>query len=302
MAFATINYFSHSLKKASSFNVVFPDDPTTPRPWSVFYLLHGLSDDHTIWMRRTSIERYVAGLPLVVVMPDGGRGWYTNAVEGVRLRGRPDQGRHRPDRADLPRQGRARRPGDRRALDGRLRRGQARAEAPRAVRQRQLALRARSGSSADPRRAGAQPRVRADLRRVAQGRPRGPVRDRRTDRPRPHPGAPDRLRRPKTSCSTRTARSTSTWKRCTSPRIPGVPRRPRLGLLGPARSGGHRVPRQEPGSSKALRQVSETAADLAPDGHGHEDERRTSPMPCRPVTRRRSDNEAITSGHPGRHT
>ena len=49
----------------------------------MFYLLHGLSDDHTIWMRRTSIERYVAGLPLVVVMPDGGRGWYTNALEGL---------------------------------------------------------------------------------------------------------------------------------------------------------------------------------------------------------------------------
>jgi S-formylglutathione hydrolase FrmB len=82
MAFATINYHSRSLQKASSFNIVFPDDAEIPRPWSVFYLLHGLSDDHTIWMRRTSIERYVEGLPLVVVMPDGGRGWYTNALEG----------------------------------------------------------------------------------------------------------------------------------------------------------------------------------------------------------------------------
>ena len=53
MAFATINYHSHSLNKASSFNVVFPDDPEIPRPWAAFYLLHGLSDDHTIWMRRT---------------------------------------------------------------------------------------------------------------------------------------------------------------------------------------------------------------------------------------------------------
>jgi putative tributyrin esterase len=82
MAFATINYHSRSLQKASSCDVVFPDDPGISGPWSVFYLLHGLSDDQTIWMRRTSIERYVAGLPLVVVMPDGGRGWYTNALEG----------------------------------------------------------------------------------------------------------------------------------------------------------------------------------------------------------------------------
>jgi putative tributyrin esterase len=82
MAFATINYHSRSLQKASSFDIVFPDDPKIPKPWATYYLLHGLSDDHTIWQRRTSIERYVADLPLVVVMPDGGRGWYTNAFEG----------------------------------------------------------------------------------------------------------------------------------------------------------------------------------------------------------------------------
>jgi S-formylglutathione hydrolase FrmB len=82
MAFARINYFSRSLVKASSVSVVFPDDPSVPKPWWTFYLLHGLSDDDTIWMRRTSIERYAEGLPLVVVMPDGGRGWYTNAQVG----------------------------------------------------------------------------------------------------------------------------------------------------------------------------------------------------------------------------
>jgi putative tributyrin esterase len=90
MAFATINSFSRALQKASSFNIVFPDDPSIARPWAAFYLLHGLSDDHTIWMRRTSIERYVAGLPLVVVMPDGGRGWYTNAVNPLGYRHEDD--------------------------------------------------------------------------------------------------------------------------------------------------------------------------------------------------------------------
>jgi S-formylglutathione hydrolase FrmB len=79
---ALCKHFSRSLQKASSVSVVFPDEPEVARPWSSFYLLHGLSDDDTIWMRRTSIERYVQGLPLVVVMPDGGRGWYTNAAVG----------------------------------------------------------------------------------------------------------------------------------------------------------------------------------------------------------------------------
>ncbi len=82
MAFATIRYYSHSLGKASSFSVIFPDSPDADRPWSVYYLLHGLSDDHTTWSRRSCVERYTLGYPLVVVMPDGGRGWYTNAVDG----------------------------------------------------------------------------------------------------------------------------------------------------------------------------------------------------------------------------
>ena len=85
MAFATIHYYSKSLVRASSFNVIFPDEPDAQRPWAVYYLLHGLSDDHTTWCRRTSIERYVLGYPLMVVMPNGGRGWSTNAVEGEKF-------------------------------------------------------------------------------------------------------------------------------------------------------------------------------------------------------------------------
>jgi S-formylglutathione hydrolase FrmB len=50
-------------------------------PFPVFYLLHGLSDNHTAWIRRTSIERYVQDLPLIVVMPNGDRGFYTDAVD-----------------------------------------------------------------------------------------------------------------------------------------------------------------------------------------------------------------------------
>ena len=38
-------------------------------PAKVLYLLHGASDDETIWQRRTSIERYAAPLGLAVVMP-----------------------------------------------------------------------------------------------------------------------------------------------------------------------------------------------------------------------------------------
>ena len=66
------------LHKMTSCMVILPEN-AGPGPFPVFYLLHGLSDDHTAWTRRTSLERYVEGLPLIVVMPDGGRGWYTDS-------------------------------------------------------------------------------------------------------------------------------------------------------------------------------------------------------------------------------
>lgn len=85
MAFCELTYFSRALGKQTSANVILPEGEDGPRakpPFAVFYLLHGLSDDHTMWMRRSSIERYVEGLPLIVVMPDGGRGFYVNAEQG----------------------------------------------------------------------------------------------------------------------------------------------------------------------------------------------------------------------------
>jgi S-formylglutathione hydrolase FrmB len=79
MAFAEIRYFSGAIGKQNSANVILPD---VPGPWQVMFLLHGMSDDHTIWSRRSRIESYVTELPLLVVMPDGGRSFYCDAVEG----------------------------------------------------------------------------------------------------------------------------------------------------------------------------------------------------------------------------
>lgn len=81
MPWMELHYFSQAIGLQSTASVILPD-PALEGPFHVMFLLHGLSDDHTIWMRRTSIERYVEGVPLIVVMPDGGRGFYTNAVAG----------------------------------------------------------------------------------------------------------------------------------------------------------------------------------------------------------------------------
>ena len=66
MATCTLHFHSPALAKAASMNVILPESRLGQPPFPVFYLLHGLSDDHTIWTRRTSIERYVAALPLIV--------------------------------------------------------------------------------------------------------------------------------------------------------------------------------------------------------------------------------------------
>ena len=75
MALLDVHFDGESIGKQSSMLVLMPPGKG---PFPVLYLLHGLSDDHTIWLRRTGIERYVAGLNLIVVMPDGHRSFYVN--------------------------------------------------------------------------------------------------------------------------------------------------------------------------------------------------------------------------------
>ena len=55
-------------------------EPTGP---PVLYLLHGLSDDDSIWTRHTSIERYAAPLGLAVVMPAVQRSFYLDEAVGL---------------------------------------------------------------------------------------------------------------------------------------------------------------------------------------------------------------------------
>jgi S-formylglutathione hydrolase FrmB len=80
MALCELHWGSQVIGKNVGAYVYLPDD--APPPFPTFYLLHGLSDDYTIWLRRTGIERYAARHGLMVVMPDGFRGFYTANADG----------------------------------------------------------------------------------------------------------------------------------------------------------------------------------------------------------------------------
>lgn len=88
MAFIQCRFWSDALQMQSEMWVLLPQgaclDVRRRRPIPTLYLLHGLSDDHTIWMRRTSIERYADEAGLAVVMPSTHRGFYTDMADGPR--------------------------------------------------------------------------------------------------------------------------------------------------------------------------------------------------------------------------
>ena len=91
MALLSCDFYSDALELSTSMTVVLPQETTTqigmtgvqaPGAPPVLYLLHGLSDDHTTWARRTSVERYAAPLGLAVVMPAVHRSFYADERHG----------------------------------------------------------------------------------------------------------------------------------------------------------------------------------------------------------------------------
>lgn len=96
MAFIQLDCFSETLELSVNLNVILPQpasdkqigmasaaaDDATQRGHPTLYLFHGLSDDHTIWMRRTSVERYAAQRGLAVIMPAVNRSMYADTAFG----------------------------------------------------------------------------------------------------------------------------------------------------------------------------------------------------------------------------
>lgn len=91
MALLNCRFFSEALRESTTMTVILPESAVgqigmetvegSGKP-PVLYLLHGLSDDDSIWLRRTSIERYAAALGIAVVMPKVGRSFYADEAVG----------------------------------------------------------------------------------------------------------------------------------------------------------------------------------------------------------------------------
>ncbi len=91
MALIHIDFFSDSLGMCVACDVILPQKAsgqigmaaaTRGDKHPVLWLLHGASDNHTIWQRRTSIERYAAPLGLAVVMPNAHLSSYADMAHG----------------------------------------------------------------------------------------------------------------------------------------------------------------------------------------------------------------------------
>lgn len=80
----TLKHGSQSLEMGKHVNVLIPEKKAPIGGFPVLYLLHGYYGDYTDWLYLSNIIRYVEGLDLVVVMPDGANSYYANHPHGLK--------------------------------------------------------------------------------------------------------------------------------------------------------------------------------------------------------------------------
>lgn len=92
MALLHVDFFSEVLGMCMNMEVLLPQQAKSQigvnckagdGKCKTMYLLHGMSDDQTIWQRYTSIERYVNQLGIAVVIPTTHLAFYTDTTYGM---------------------------------------------------------------------------------------------------------------------------------------------------------------------------------------------------------------------------
>lgn len=81
-----MKYYSRALGMQTTLNVIIPERKEgygeADGEYKTLYLLHGLSDDYSMWLRRSSVERYADERGIAVVMPGVERSWYADTAYG----------------------------------------------------------------------------------------------------------------------------------------------------------------------------------------------------------------------------
>ena len=78
----TVRFQSKLINASLPYNVILPADYDTSRTtrYPVLYLLHGLMGHYSDWLQRTNVADYAADYRMIVVMPEGNDGWYTDSA------------------------------------------------------------------------------------------------------------------------------------------------------------------------------------------------------------------------------
>ena len=87
MVFSDFHFYSEVLGIQTAAYILLPQPQVAAQsssPIPVLYLLHGLSDDHTMWLRQTRVEQYAQRYRLAVVMPAANRSFYMDMAHGAK--------------------------------------------------------------------------------------------------------------------------------------------------------------------------------------------------------------------------
>jgi putative tributyrin esterase len=78
----TVRFQSKLVNATLPYNVILPADYDTSRTtrYPVLYLLHGLTGHYSDWIQRTNVADYASAYSLIIVMPEGNDGWYTDSA------------------------------------------------------------------------------------------------------------------------------------------------------------------------------------------------------------------------------
>ena len=78
----TLRFHSKLVNATLPYNVILPSGYNSARStrYPVLYLLHGLTGHYSDWLTKTNIADYAADYRIIIVMPEGNDGWYTDSA------------------------------------------------------------------------------------------------------------------------------------------------------------------------------------------------------------------------------